>query len=732
MNTTVPRAPRLDMLRFPSDTDARFALLIAAAAGASLFAYDWLVLGLLREAFNNIYRACDQAGATIPMIKVCVEPFERWQASLICVGVALLFVVALVIYWVFPAAMIRRRRLIALDDAGLPAIAAALIELSRLAGLRRPPIALLDPLNTAGGGLVFGRIGARYIVLQGGLVARFFDDRATFRAVVLHELAHLRNGDVDKTFFALSIWYAFVVVALAPLGLSLLIAAMREDAAELSLGVLLRAAALTAVVRATLASVLRAREIAADLRAASWDGATGALRRTLESLPPIAGAWWRRGLAWHPAPALRRGVLDDPAPLLRVGVAQGFGTGIVTAMALPELITLAALLLPARMEQHAGLVAALLVAPLAAASVGVPIWRVMVAALVGAAPAPRATSVGVGLGLGIITGLALSLYMSIRAPLFAGALPTPGAVAFALGWAALFIAGLALFARWVIDTASLWAERVASGTALAAAQTLALGVAGIVLASWVGPLAVLLGWGWDGVQLLLAMAPLPALTMRLIASPVTQGLLLGLWTVPLAAGLCRPVRSSALDWALADGVMQDVALPSLRLRWAAATGLAASVGFGILLVVVRGITRLILPEIVRASEPTRALFVNGQIGAAVVVQALVALAVASRVPRVGWAHGLLAAWVAGWGASAVIVGLVQAGYCVAALAFGPGHSCAERVDAGLLWFFAGPITQIGAVAALPAALMGAGLAALIRARRSLPAAGSAGLAPRPQ
>jgi hypothetical protein len=38
------------------------------------------------------------------------------------------------------------------------------------------------------------------VALGGGLVTQFYSDRPRFRAVVLHELAHLRNADVDKIY----------------------------------------------------------------------------------------------------------------------------------------------------------------------------------------------------------------------------------------------------------------------------------------------------------------------------------------------------------------------------------------------------------------------------------------------------------------------------------------------------------------------------------------------------
>jgi Zn-dependent protease with chaperone function len=71
-------------------------------------------------------------------------------------------------------------------------------------------------LELVSGATAFGRLGRYYVSLTGGLVATFYTDRPAFRAVVLHELAHLRNADVNMTCFTVALWRAFVVVAILP------------------------------------------------------------------------------------------------------------------------------------------------------------------------------------------------------------------------------------------------------------------------------------------------------------------------------------------------------------------------------------------------------------------------------------------------------------------------------------------------------------------------------------
>src|SRR5262249_56113988 len=70
--------------------------------------------------------------------------------------------------------------------------------------------------NMACTGLAFGLPGRRFVAISGGLATKLWTDPGVFRAVVLHELAHLRNGDVDKTYATVAVWWSFVATALLP------------------------------------------------------------------------------------------------------------------------------------------------------------------------------------------------------------------------------------------------------------------------------------------------------------------------------------------------------------------------------------------------------------------------------------------------------------------------------------------------------------------------------------
>ena len=249
-------------------------------------------------------------------------------------GVTLLLVVASLIYWFLPTWKIRRAKLVPLSAEDAPEVVACLADLCREIGLSHPPVFVWNPLNPVSSGLAFGRLGRYYVALTGGLVTQFYTDRPAFRAMMLHELAHLRNGDVDKTYFTVAIWRAFVAAALVPFVISwpLAVSLIGKPWGDI-LNEGWRVLALAALVYLTRNAVLRVRETYADVRASVWDGPTGALCRVLETLPRPKGGRWRDVLRVHPDPGERRRALDDTDRLFRMGFWDAFGTGIAATIA---------------------------------------------------------------------------------------------------------------------------------------------------------------------------------------------------------------------------------------------------------------------------------------------------------------------------------------------------------------------------------------------------------------
>jgi Zn-dependent protease with chaperone function len=496
----------LDAFALPPQTTARFWLLVVTtlASGNTLTAVNV-------SAFPALER---------------VLPGPTLLQSLASMAVVLAG--ALLIWWAYPWAKIRRRHLRPLPDH--PALVAALRAMCAEVGLRTSPTFLWNPLRPAPAAIAFGRIRTRYIGLSGGLVVQFGRDRDEFRAIVLHELAHLRNGDVAITYFAVALWWSFVAVVLVPFVLFGLLPNLFRPtvfAPAAWLGAWWwRILALTLLVYLTRNSVLRTRETYADIRAASWDGPSGALRRVVERLP--RQRWWR-GLGLHPDPRRRRLLFDDPSPLFRVGFWEALGTGCTLAIANVGLVGRTALLADPVLVLLAAVLDGLLVSFVAAGVIGVGLWREAFAAA-----RDRARRGWLAAGLGLAAGLVLGPTLSLEAPTleltgtgrFAGLQPTSADLVVD----AFAVAGSLLVAGWIAVTARAWLAWRLGGTRPRLALATGVLATGVVLGSFVEitfALTLLAGTGESAARIW-------SLPLLVLLSPYGVPLVATLWAFPLA------------------------------------------------------------------------------------------------------------------------------------------------------------------------------------------------------
>lgn len=213
----------------PVSTSFRFTLLIAAVAASSFLVYQGIYLATARGSalISLMLRCRNQALAQHPsgliatnnalqQAAVCYSGGDRAEGLWGLLGVGVLLVVAGVIFLAQPWWYRRRRRLTELTGVG----AADLV--SRLEGMRQragtgPVVWLLQPLDARLSAFAFGWPRRRFVAISGGAAVAAVRKPAAFDAVILHELAHIKNRDIDQTYLALAIWRAFVVAALLPL-----------------------------------------------------------------------------------------------------------------------------------------------------------------------------------------------------------------------------------------------------------------------------------------------------------------------------------------------------------------------------------------------------------------------------------------------------------------------------------------------------------------------------------
>lgn len=343
----------LDPFTFPTDTTFKFVLLLFCVVGSSLFIHHMFYYqnseNMLREIDamfrNSAVEMHQKEGSAVPNNPLLsksardelVVTIGRAKLLWMTGGQLLLFGVSFSLFFFYPRFKRWRNKLepLTVEDA-TPELMDFLHGLCQEAELRRHPVFLWNPLNQVSTAVAFGTSKRYYIALSGGLVTKFFTNRAAFRAILLHELAHIKNRDVDKTYFTIAVWQAFVLVALIPASVGLLFfgVGLSRSTVKFPFQVL----ALTLLVYIMRNAVLRSREIYADLRATKWEGPGGVIGELLQSLPNQNPSVWKQPFLVHPSPLKRYQTLRDQRELFKFGFWTTFGTGFAVPIALSNLV----------------------------------------------------------------------------------------------------------------------------------------------------------------------------------------------------------------------------------------------------------------------------------------------------------------------------------------------------------------------------------------------------------
>ncbi|MEV0411464.1 M56 family metallopeptidase [Streptomyces sp. NPDC050448] len=564
-----PTAAPLDERVLAAGTTLRFVLLLLllAAAGASMVprtvwhllassatadkeAACWLAAGLDPQASMNASYV--QYTRNEAALKACTAQYSQdFDGVSLGVG-AVAIATAVAVYWLLPVWRTRRSKVAPLDAMDVHGgLRPLLDELVAIAGLARPPRFVVDPAASTAGAVAFGRWRRPTVCLDGGLVATSDTHRDRFRAVVLHELAHLRNGDTGVTYATIALGRVFFVLVLLPwaaVGLDVLFFSSTPDArgqfAPFNTHERVLGGLIVVAVYLTRAGILRNREIYADLMAARW----GASREPWE-VPAAqrSGVWprlftrfvelWRT----HPSWALRRASLTDPKALFALEALPLFLTGLAADILVWQLGSLSYGVLPAK---------AVLVAGLVVGIGGVALWRAVLYALLTGRPAPSGWPVGLWLGSGIVTG-------ELAGPGAAWNHWVPAHPEALL----ILVAALVLVMTWTAQNAEWWI-RSWRGRSLGPAMLVGLAAASLALASvlyWWYVQGEVLTDGWPFTTAgLLGSYGLPGLPPAhigpLLEAVAVVGVLPGtdasagtlwwagvlLWVLPLLARATRP------------------------------------------------------------------------------------------------------------------------------------------------------------------------------------------------
>ena len=738
----LPRV-RLNPFAFPSETTFRFLLFMAGIVGFSVLGFDWVFTTLTNAraeavALGECVRGLPVGGevatnAQLEAFRACKAAVQEGRRLFILAGVAVLLAVAAVIYAMTIARRRRKFRQLARDDA--PEIVAEVEGSAREMAVRPSPRLAWNPLDRRSLAVAFGGPRNRFLAVSGGLMTLFVRDRATFRAVVLHELAHLRNGDLDLAQFAIAVWHSLLIVALAPFAVVLVVTFLTNPASVV--GIALRLLALAPLVYVILCGILRAREQYADVRASVHEPA---IRGVLAARDDPPGRPWQRLMRWHPPPSDRVAVSDQPARRMSLGPLDAVLLGVVGSLAYEEV---------AMFVGYFGLdgfatrgLAAFAFAPLAGAAVAFAMWNHTYAAAARTIAPPRALTLGLSLAAGFLVGQRLSLLSVVSDDT---ALLRADFEVFYAAMVVLIAAGAVLLVRWLVAAARLWlpvATRRSSRAwaaraftiAAAALVSAAIATLGVVVASrpmieivlatpseqyhavsrqvWVGPEAAWRILMSPEASIVFGEPLVLVFFMILAAFPLAAvAWYRGIPSHPVAPWTALPGPESAER---TDAIV--LVRPETRTAQTVAIAIAATLVVAVAIVVLHLWLRANMPAETRATVAFQGGLLFWLISVVILGQALAGAVTAAQAPELRVIHAALAGLLVGVGGF-VAVGLARATTaCVPALAVVESRACGQPPSELYLAAILVPVATVGIMAAIVAGVAVALVAEPLRNR----------------
>ena len=692
MTAAETRRPRLNPFAFASDTSLRFVLLVVLVACAS--GRQWSSLGWDAFDLASRVRACMAGKPMLSSALLFSDEVQHQLASCLSImragilppvpiGLALLAGATWLIYRAYPRWQVWRLRLERVDPVVVPELSAALDVLCQTAGLRQNPEFWWNPLDRRPLALAFG-IGRRRVALTGAIALQLYTDPKTFRVVVLHELAHIRNGDVGLAYLTLSIWWAFLATTMLPYAATTVYVALARAQSQYVSDLVVTAAQFGLFALCVLPArnaVLRARELYADARSFAWHQDAVALAGVLGALTPVPRS--RRLLSPHPAPSRRQRLIEDTDEMFRFGAWDAFGVGLCAGFAGDAVLFLVMSLVGYPSEAHGDLVtqgikafsgfavSALILIPMIAGTVAIGTWRAAFLALMrghGRAPvlsvaAACATGAVMGGLLPVTTatlltaaGLGPASDLIASLPISPGLLVILSITLIALFALALTLA-LAAFLAWVEVSARCWLAaslpRTTPGAAFILGLASCLAVATLLM-TLLPPFAAGVAYAMyqNGHPGLIAILWYAMAAVKLMPfGPIACFGIIALWAFPLSA-VAWSARRTDLSWAFLDAVPSDAAgLPTVpfRLRRAMLIGVSGGIAASFASIwTPLPLTAASLHGLPLSPE-TAAVAVHNvaQLMTGVAAQGLVAALTVLIIPRLAIPHALCAAFVTG-------------------------------------------------------------------------------------
>ncbi|GLW34563.1 M48 family metalloprotease [Actinoplanes regularis] len=339
------------MTRILSPGAARYGSIILLLATAGLFAGQHTFGPLHGRHYLEVNKDCgpDLAIAFSRHLSFvrCMSEVEQQKAWFTFGGALMVLLLGVALMPLLPYRLLRRAGPLRPAEQTIAVRAA---DAARRAGLHRSPTVYIGGWRLREPFTVRVLAGTRIIVPPG--LRRLPPDQID--AVLAHEMAHIRAGDVTLVWLTRGLWWALIPALAVPQFLIFVLPIVREPRVLIEapfaiitvifghpyfLNYVLRSLLLLTLAAVIASSVLRSREHEADLAAAAG-GTEAGLLELLHGQPARPGRWWqavRRLTAIHPCARRRLAALHDPHRTTELRVIDAAAVGILVAMAIPVL-----------------------------------------------------------------------------------------------------------------------------------------------------------------------------------------------------------------------------------------------------------------------------------------------------------------------------------------------------------------------------------------------------------
>ena len=337
--------------RFPAETSIYFFLLILSALFVSVNISQNI------ERSIQVMMEPDETDQGKPLLPEILGEQSASQLLLSysrplavpAITVVLLFSATALLFFAYPLFILRKVRQPSIVSKTLATTKDYVSDIAADFGAK--VVVVLNSTLLSANARAFGTGLKNYIKLDAGLAMIKIKAGDVFRAIVGHEIGHVINKDIPKTYIAVVIWYSVAGLFVIPLFITLGIVFLQGifekalpdglDASEIRriltvnipflIKPLLQLLLLLTLIIFFRNRVLRSREFYADLRSADMGNRDGLLK-ILNSDRTEKPGFIRRLLTFHPSSDERAKVVVNPLLLFRTDHLASFFTGVLSAV----------------------------------------------------------------------------------------------------------------------------------------------------------------------------------------------------------------------------------------------------------------------------------------------------------------------------------------------------------------------------------------------------------------